>query len=273
MALGRVPANINIIGKVQESTKHLGVCLSLNHDTAYKKNVLFLNHVFQHFESLYDNNTNRLQVIHANIGKFNLENFALTVGVGQSDSSSSAKYIILHTLYTKIFESPKLAHLLFTLDNGTKLLPLTFADDTFLALEITSENDVKLLHEAFQKIGNLTGLFINPSKTAILCPEGAYGPSNIELIGKIKTSAQLLGLSLSTGYDSTYTTALRKMEKKSNSIFFRYKDNLLKRKLVVCTMLASCMYHIYPVYLPRPPEIKKNIEDHLKIPVGVANNA
>ena len=45
-----------------------------------------------------------------------------------------------------------------------------------------------------------------------------------DLIGKIKTSAQHLGLSLSmnlnTGYDSTYTTALRKMEKKSNSIFF-----------------------------------------------------
>ena len=66
---------------------------------------------------------------------------------------------------------------------------------------------------------------------------------------------------------------LEKWKKSQTQHFFRHKDNLLKRKLVVCTMLASCMYHIYPVYLPRPPEIKKNIEDHLKIPVGVANNA
>ena len=50
---------------------------------------------------------------------------------------------------------------------------------------------------------------------------------------------------------------LEKWKKSQTQHFFRHKDNLLKRKLVVCTMLASCMYHIYPVYLPRPPEIKK----------------
>ena len=215
------------------------------------------------FASLWLRWTNVGQA-HVAISNLKSQDFSLTVGVGQGDSSSSAKYIILHSIFAKIFQSPKLAHLLFTLENGSNILPLAFADDTVLTLEINSEEDVLLLHEAFQKIGELTGLYINPSKTAILCPKGAYIPSNIEMIGSIKNHAQHLGLIISMdsdkGYELTYNQTLKKMRQKSNAIYFRHGDNLLKRKLIVNTMISSCLYHVYPVYLPRPPEIKEIIK-------------
>ena len=48
-----------------------------------------------------------------------------------------------------MLQSPKLSHLLFRLDNGVKLAPLAFADDTVLALIIATEQDVILLYEEF----------------------------------------------------------------------------------------------------------------------------
>ena len=201
---------------------------------------------------------------HVVINALKSQSFPLNVGVGQGDSSSSTKYIILHALFAKVFQSPKLAHLLFTLENGEKILPLSFADDTVLTLELKSEQDVILLRDAFNMLGELTGLYINPSKTAILCPPGAYVPENIGLIGTIKNQAQHLGLIISIdsdkGYEATYNQTLKKMRQKSNSIFFRYGDNILKRKLIINTMISSCLYHVYPVYLPRPPEIKEIIK-------------
>ena len=235
---------------------------SIRHDLMSKTIAdIFINPTpDESFANLWLRWTNHGQA-HVAVGKLISENFNLTVGVGQGDSSSSAKYVILHALFTKIFESPKLSHLLFTLENGKKMLPLTFADDTVLMLKIKSEEDITLLHEAFQQIGKLTGLYINPLKTAILSPKDAYVPENIALIGRIKTHAKHLGMALSMdsdlAYKITYTEAIKKMEKKSNSIFFRFKDNLLKRKHVISTMIVSCMYHIYPIYMPRPPEIKK----------------
>ena len=235
---------------------------SLRHDLMNKTIAdIFINpNSEESFANLWLRWTNHGQA-HVAVGKLISENFNLTVGVGQGDSSSSAKYVILHALFAKIFESPKLSHLLFTLENGEKMLPLTFADDTVIMLRIQSEEDIILLHNAFQELGKLTGLFINPLKTAILCPKDAYVPENIALIGQIKSHAKHLGLALSLdsdlAYKITYTEAIKRMEKKSNSIFFRYKDNLLKRKHVITTMIVSCLYHIYPIYMPRPPEIKK----------------
>ena len=173
---------------------------------------------------------------HVAVGKLISENFSLSVGVGQGDSSSSAKYVILHTLFTKIFESPKLSHLLFTLENGERLLPLTFADDTVLALRIKSEEDITLLHEAFQQVGKLTGLYINPLKTAILTPKDAFVPKNIALIGQIKASAKHLGMSLSMdtnlAYKITYSESLKKWKKRLTLFFFAIKITCLKENML-----------------------------------------
>ena len=70
-----------------------------------------------------------------------------------------------------------MSHLLIKLDDGSVLKPLTFADDTVACMQFQDENDVILLRDAFQCIGDMTGLFINPDKTAILAAGNV--PENI----------------------------------------------------------------------------------------------
>ena len=126
-------------------------------------------------------------------------------------------------------------------------------------MQLNDEGDIELLNEAFQCIGKTTGLCINPLKTAIL----AVGrvPANIDIIGKVVTSAKHLGVYLSldhkTAYRQTYNAAISKMNKKSTQIFFSNRDNILKRRLIVTTMLVSCVYHIMSVFLPFPKEMEQ----------------
>ena len=81
------------------------------------------------------------------------ETFDISVGVGQGDSSSSAKYIMMHSVFVAALKSPRLQHLLFKLDNGVKLAPISFADDTLICMQLNDKKDVELLNEAFQCIG------------------------------------------------------------------------------------------------------------------------
>ena len=95
-------------------------------------------------------------------------------------------------------------------------------------------------------------VFINPDKTAILAV-GKF-PENINVIGKIEDSAKHLGVYVSLNYDTayrlTYESAIGKMKNKAAQIFFSHRDNILKRKLIISTMLSSCVYHIMSVFLP-----------------------
>ena len=59
------------------------------------------------------------------------------------DSSSSAKYIIMHTVFVAALKAPTLQHLLFELDNSSKLAPISFADDTLICMQLNDEKDVE----------------------------------------------------------------------------------------------------------------------------------
>ena len=72
----------------------------------------------------------------------------------EEDSSLSAKYIILHTVFIATLQFPKMQYLLFELDTG-------FADETLVCMQLKEEKDVDLINEAFQFIGLTTGLHIN----------------------------------------------------------------------------------------------------------------
>ena len=118
-----------------------------------------------------------------------------------------------------------MSHLLFKLEDGSTLEPLTFANDTVVCMQFHNENDVLLLRDAFQCIGKTTGLYINPAKTAILAV-GEY-PKNINVIGKIEKSAKHLGIYLSLNHETanrlTYKLVIEKMERKAAQIFFSHR--------------------------------------------------
>ena len=187
------------------------------------------------------------------------DTFEIKKGVGQGDSSSSAKYIIMHQVFIAALTSPKMQHLLFELDSGAKLAPISFADDTLICLQLSGEDEVELLEKAFQIVGKATGLCINPSKTAILSL--GWVPANINKIGKVQDTAKHLGIQLSFDHDlayrKTYDAALEKMQGKASQIFFSHRDNLIKRRMIVTTMLSFCAYHIMSVFLPLEKEAKK----------------
>ena len=129
---------------------------------------------------------------HISIGDKISESFPIETGVGQGDSSSSSKYLIMHRVFLAALLSPRMSHLLYKLDDGSILEPLAFADDTVACMHLRDENDVTLLRDAFLCVGKTTGLFINPAKTAILA--AGDPPQNINIIGKIEDSAKHLGI-------------------------------------------------------------------------------
>ena len=48
----------------------------------------------------------------------------------------------MHTVFVAALKAPTLQHLLFELDNSSKLAPISFADDTLICMQLNDEKDV-----------------------------------------------------------------------------------------------------------------------------------
>ena len=201
---------------------------------------------------------------HISIGDKISEPFPIVSGVGQGDSSSSSKYIIMHQVFIAALLSPKMSHLLFKLDDGSTLEPLTFAHDTVACMQFRDENDVILLRDAFQCIGETTGLFINLDKTAILAA-GEF-PKNINVIGKIEDSAKHLGVYLSlnhnTAYRLTYEYAIGRMKNKAAQIFFFSQRQYSKKKIdnIYYAIILRLSYYVCLPPMPKRREGDRQVD-------------
>ena len=49
----------------------------------------------------------------------------------------------MHTVFVAALKAPTLQHLLFELDNSSKLAPISFADDTLICMQLNDEKDVE----------------------------------------------------------------------------------------------------------------------------------
>ena len=195
---------------------------------------------------------------------FNSNFFKITTGVPQGCPSSASRYLLVHHLFALAFHSIKLSDIMFKLEKNNKTIRLNsifFADDTLIFLALKNNTQVYLLKQAFNILGDVTGLYLNHKKTAILSK--GHPPSLLKDLGVISDSFTHLGIQISFDLDkacrSTYEIALKKFKDKAKSVFFQSCDTIIKRRNIIHAILSSQFFHIYRIFPPPCPETSKEI--------------
>ena len=194
----------------------------------------------------------------------NSDFFKITTGVPQGCPSSASRYLLVHHLFALAFHSPKLSDIMFKLEKNNMTIMLNaifFADDTLIFLALKNNAQVILLKQAFEMLGDVTGLYLNHKKTAILSQ--GHPPSLLRELGVITNSFTHLGIQVSFDLDracrSTYESAIKKFKEKAKAIFFQSCDSLIKRRNIVHSLLSSQFFHVYRIFPPPCPKTTKDI--------------
>ena len=205
------------------------------------------------------------------VGRAISNTFKLSIGAGQGDPLSVARYNITHHLFISFIshlQKQRIPQTIPKYKDGHFLPNIMFADDTNSPAEFQSLTEVKIYLKIFQLAKLITGLEINPKKTQILplkCSPDNLPPTQkhiLNRIGNVTEQVNLLGLIITNDWNNSATASWQNSLTNFTSSNEKFRsitgsENPLHKKQLATALLQSTFNHVLRVHAPTQSLLKK----------------
>ena len=197
----------------------------------------------------------------------------MQIGSGQGDPSSSSRFLLGHLCWSSCIEFlmrpgnilqelgiPRSLVAASACDTGSDIVgPVSFADDTTIALRVPGSSEVFLaFYGVLDDLTSCSGLCLNKDKTEILLTrsENSYTQAQINVIktlGQINPCVKHLGIYLSLNPDFACTKTFNEIRAKMESTGQKIgaivpSSNIILKATAINSTIVSLWQHVLRVY-------------------------